>query len=63
MGDIVTGKFGKQAERPQIKRSMLCKHGHHSWQLDKTSRFDVKFGKLVTVKRCVRCGVTKNILS
>jgi hypothetical protein len=37
----------------------LCRNGHHRWATDKTTRFDVERGRLVTVLRCERCGATR----
>ncbi|MGB1191620.1 MAG: hypothetical protein ACPG3T_01720 [Pseudomonadales bacterium] len=59
MSSIVKGKFGKAAQLQRIKRSSLCQHGHHRWQVDTRTRFDVKKGKLVTLSTCSRCGRTK----
>ncbi|MBT8148784.1 MAG: hypothetical protein HKO71_08140 [Pseudomonadales bacterium] len=59
MGEILQGDFGK---RSKPAKSTLCKHGHHRWVTDKSSRFDVKQGKLVTLERCSRCGKTRQSL-
>jgi len=59
MGDIVKGNFGKPAHLAKIKRSSLCQSGHHRWVVDTAKRFDVKQGKLVTLRKCSKCGKTK----
>jgi hypothetical protein len=46
-------------ERPRKIQSSLCRNGHHKWRVDKTRRFDVKQGRLVTLYRCERCGREK----
>ena len=60
MGKIVKGQFGKAAQLKRIKRSSLCRHGHHRWVVDTHTRFDVKKGKLLTVNVCSKCGKTKS---
>ena len=56
MGDILP--FRRQGSSAG-KGSTLCRNGHHKWVADKTARFDVKEGRLVTVQRCSRCGCTR----
>ncbi|MBN49128.1 MAG: hypothetical protein CMN85_06255 [Spongiibacteraceae bacterium] len=58
MADILPFKPRKTVKSVG-KGNSLCREGHHSWQVEKKSRFDVKQGKLVTVYRCKRCGTTK----
>ena len=68
MGDIIKGEFSQRGKVQgvqkvqRVQKSTLCKHGHHRWEIDKTSRFDVKRGKLVTLERCSRCGKTRRAL-
>jgi hypothetical protein len=50
----------KQARKKKAKATTLCRHGHHRWEVDTRTQFDVKAGKLVTRYRCARCGETKN---
>lgn len=54
MGDIIPFRRPSPAEKHKGKT--LCRHGHHQWVVDKSRRFDVKQGKLVTLYRCARCG-------
>jgi len=61
--NVIEGRFGANARRRKNKRSSLCENGHHGWVIEKDSVFDVKAGKLVTVKRCKRCGLVKNQLT
>ncbi|MEM9741108.1 MAG: hypothetical protein AAF918_00355 [Pseudomonadota bacterium] len=37
----------------------LCRRGFHKWRIDGDTRFDVKKGRLVTLRRCERCGKTR----
>lgn len=57
MGEILPFKRPKASERH--RGNTLCRHGHHKWQVDKQTVFDVKLGKLVNRYRCARCGQTK----
>lgn len=61
--DISTGAKRKKAKsrllRGKGKATTLCGRGFHKWQIDKKKQFDVKAGKLITIKRCSRCGETK----
>ena len=54
MGEVVQFKKPKLSEKHKGKT--LCKSGFHKWQIEKSQKFDVKQGKLVTVYRCERCG-------
>lgn len=58
MGDVVPFRRVKPAEK--LKGNTLCKRGFHRWEVIKDQNFDVKLGKLVTVYKCARCGITKN---
>ncbi len=58
MGDVLP--FTKPAPADKAKGKTLCRHGFHKWRVDKNRRFEVKEGKLLTVYRCERCGVTKH---
>ncbi len=60
MGDVVPFKKVKASEKH--KGHTLCKRGFHKWEIEKEQQFDTKKGKLVTVYKCVRCGITKNTL-
>ncbi|HUL11992.1 MAG TPA: hypothetical protein VLU73_07470 [Methylococcaceae bacterium] len=60
MGEVIPFKKPRLSEKH--KGNTLCRNGFHKWQVCKEKRFDVKQGKLVTVYRCVRCGVTKSEL-
>ena len=57
MGDVVP--FKKQKPAQKHKGKTLCKHGHHKWEIVTEKKFDVKQGKLVTLFKCKRCGLTK----
>ena len=50
--------FKKPRAGKKAQGRSLCKSGFHKWETDKTTRFDVRQGKLVTRKRCKRCGKT-----
>lgn len=58
MGEVIPFKKPKLSELHKGKT--LCRHGHHAFQVEKGSQFDVKKGALVTVYRCKRCGKQKN---
>jgi hypothetical protein len=54
------------ANRPSARTigegDTLCRAGFHKWVVDQKKQFDVKLGKLVTVRRCDRCGARKTTL-
>ncbi len=54
MGEVV--KFAPRKPRAQ---SSLCREGHHKWKIEKSSQFDIKQGRLVSVYICERCGRRK----
>jgi hypothetical protein len=58
MGIVIPFKKPKSAEK--LKGNTLCKRNFHKWEVIKDELFDVKQGKLVTVYKCARCGLTKN---
>ncbi|WP_290652377.1 hypothetical protein [Aquisalimonas sp.] len=55
MADVISLQ---RRQRRQRKREgdTLCRAGRHKWEVVSDSRFDVKQGRLVTVRRCRRCG-------
>ena len=57
MADILT--FKKPSLKKKHQGNTLCRNGHHKWETDKHTRFDVKQGELVTTYRCTRCGKTR----
>jgi len=57
MGEVISFPTKKTKLKEKHKGNTLCKNGFHKWEIDKKQVFDVKEGKLVTLKRCVRCGV------
>jgi hypothetical protein len=57
MGDVI--RFKKPAAGQLAKGKTLCRRGFHKWTVATDSRFDSKQGRLVTLYRCSRCGVTK----
>lgn len=61
MGEIVP--FKKKTSKQRAKGKTLCRRGFHKWVVDTNQTFDVKEGRLVTVKQCARCGATKNQLT
>ncbi len=60
MGEIV--KFRKPSLREKAEGKTLCKSGFHRWKIVAERKFDVKIGKLVTLRRCERCGKEKTEL-
>ena len=57
MADILPFKRPKPSDKHKGKT--LCKNGFHKWEPVKKMPFDVKQGKLLTLYRCKRCGITK----
>ncbi len=51
--------FKKPSQRERARRTTLCRSGFHKWEVDKKKQFDVKQGKLITIRRCRHCGATK----
>ena len=66
MGEVL-GFPGSTARKAQRKKKReggtLCRQGFHAWEVDKTRTFDVKQGKLVTLRRCRRCGIEETQLT
>ncbi len=61
MGDVIP--FRPAPKKKKGEGRTLCKSGFHKWEIDQHKQFDVKQGKLVTIKRCARCGQTKTVLA
>lgn len=61
MGEII--RFRKPSLHKKAEGKRLCKSGFHKWRVATERRFDVKQGRLVTVRRCERCGTEKTSLS
>lgn len=61
MGEVVRFKKPKASEKHANKA--LCRAGFHKWQAQPGTPFDVKLGRLVTVYRCQRCGITRTELA
>lgn len=57
MGDVV--RFKKPSQKDRARGKTLCTRGFHKWVVDKDKQFEVKQGRLVTIHRCKRCGVTR----
>ena len=57
MAEIIPFKKPKPGQKHKGKS--LCREGFHKWVEDKSTRFDVSQGKLITRYRCQRCGITK----
>jgi hypothetical protein len=57
MGEVVTLK--QKSPKQRARGKTLCRRGFHKWAVDKQTRFDVREGKLVTRKRCERCGIER----
>ena len=57
MAKILPFKKPRPVEKHRGKT--LCRSGFHKWEISQEKQFDTKQGKLVTVYRCKRCGVTK----
>ena len=57
MGEVV--KFKKPTLISKHKGKTLCKNGFHKWEIVQEKQFDVKQGKLITIVKCSRCGISK----
>jgi hypothetical protein len=57
MGEVI--KFRKPSLKEKHKGKTMCENGFHKWVIDLNKQFDVKSGKLVTLYKCARCGITK----
>ena len=63
MGDILQFKpVTVKQKKKKGRGKTLCKSGFHKWDVDQKKQFDVKRGRLVTIRRCGRCGATKTSL-
>ena len=51
--------FKKPSNKERARRRTLCDSGFHKWAVDNKKQFDVKQGRLITIRRCTRCGATK----
>jgi hypothetical protein len=60
MGEII--KFRKPSLKVKAEGKTLCRSGFHRWKIVTERKFDVKQGKLVTRRRCERCGKEQTIL-
>ena len=54
MGEII--KFKRPSSQKKAEGKTLCRSGFHRWRTVTERKFDVKQGKLVTLRRCERCG-------
>lgn len=52
----------REARREQARGNTLCRRGFHKWLVNQRKQFDVKEGRLVTVRECARCGVRRTTL-
>lgn len=57
MGEVI--KFKKKSLKQRHQGKTLCKSGFHKWVVVKEKQFDVKQGKLITLLKCSRCGLSK----
>ncbi len=66
MSDVIdfqhAAKKVKKKAKQQLKKRITCREGHHKWQINQRKPFENKQGKLVTVKTCLYCDVTKTVL-
>ena len=56
------GKFRKQKRKATAQGKTLCARGFHKWVDDGRKQYDVKQGRLVSIKRCLRCGLQKTVI-
>lgn len=57
MGKVVD--FKRPSNKERARGRTLCDSGFHKWVVDQKKQFDVKQGRLVSIRRCRRCGTTK----
>ena len=57
MADII--QFRKPRASVKARGKTLCRSGFHKWVIAQDKQFDSQQGRLITVYRCSRCGVTK----
>jgi hypothetical protein len=61
MGEVI--RFKKPSPQKKAEGKTLCKSGFHKWRVVTERKFDVKQGRLVTLRRCERCGAEQTSLS
>ena len=52
----------KAQRRDRASGKTLCQRGFHKWRVNQHKQFDVREGRLVTLRECERCGVRKTTL-
>jgi len=52
----------QQARKQTASGKTLCQRGFHKWRVDQRKQFDVKQGRLVTIRECERCGTRRTTL-
>ncbi len=55
-------KQQRSEARAKARGKTLCARGFHKWTIVQNKQFDVRQGKLVTVRRCARCDTTRTTL-
>ena len=59
MGEVLPFRRPKGIDAQQGEGLILCKSKFHKWEVVNEKQFDVRLGRLITLLRCQRCGVTK----
>jgi hypothetical protein len=63
MADIIPlAKARKTQRKKKASGKTMCKSGFHKWTIDQSKQFDVRSGRLVTIRRCERCAETRTTL-
>lgn len=52
----------KANRKDKARGNTLCRRGFHKWQVNQSKQFDVKQGRLVTIRECERCGMRRTHL-
>ena len=52
----------KQARKLAASGNTLCQRGFHKWRVNQSKQFDVRQGRLVTIRDCERCGTRRTTL-
>jgi hypothetical protein len=52
----------KTERKTKATGNTLCQRGFHKWKVDQHKQFDVRQGRLVTLRECERCGARRTTL-
>jgi hypothetical protein len=52
----------KSERKTEATGKTLCQRGFHKWKVNQHKQFDVRQGRLVTLRECERCGARRTTL-